>query len=686
METGNQPVARRSRRWRIASTITSLALGAAVALTGSGVQPTAAKSGVRTGEGVAQRAQGAYGARMRAFWPHRFTVTGTLSEVGAAVASAGGSVGTQSGDAVSITLDYSDDKQLAEIKADFAGRGLELHRVRRYTIDAFKPQPDGSGEGGWLYQWSLFGPNMRAPYNVPYGLDMMNAWKVTKGSGSIVAVLDTGILAGHPDLAAAKFVPGYDFVCYGTLYNDDFGGGCNDNDTTRGSDGDPSDPGDWCPDDGDAASSSWHGTHVTGTIAAQLNRVGIAGIAPDTKILPVRVLGQCGGTDADINAAIRWAAGLPVAAGANGRTVPINKNPADVISLSLGGWGSCDANTAAAIRAARGAGALVVVSAGNSNDDARNYSPAGCADAFTVAALGPDGFPAQYTNVGPGVDIAAPGGDSQYAPRSYASSGPSDDTQEGPINFDNCPFGESKLGWYYEHPSWEHVASVWCKVWTPYVVQGGIISTISSDTLNFAGHYTYDLYEGTSMAAPAVSAVAALIAAKYPTMSPTKIAQAITESAGYLPRRDSNYLDIGSDSFLEDYVLGYGDVYHENNGFPAIDAGDEAWTTFFEDEYWGAGGGFMEYAFGCSTTSAVGVMGFEIYGTDPCATDWEGADYWKVFGWAEQNTHDGTAWSDPIYDPYSVGAGDDCAELGCGAGFISANAALIRAKGLSRTR
>ena len=684
METGNQPVARRSRRWRIASTITSLALGAAVALTGSGVQPTAASAGARTGEGATQRAQGAYGARLRAFWPHRFTVTGTLSAVGAAVASVGGTVGTQSGDAVSITLDYADDKQLAEIKADFAGRGLELHRVRRYTIDAFKPQPDGSREDYWIGQWSLYGPNMRAPYNVPYGLDMMNAWKVTKGSGAVVAVLDTGILPGHPDLATTKFVPGYDFVCYGDLTD------CLDNDTTRGSDGDPSDPGDWCPDDG--GSSSWHGTHVTGTIAAQLNRIGVAGIAPDAKILPVRVLGQCGGTDADINAAIRWAAGLPVGAGANGRAVPINKNPADVINLSLGGWGSCDANTASAIRAARGAGALVVVSAGNSNDDARNYSPAGCTDAFTVAALGPTGLPANYTNVGPVVDIAAPGGDVYYEPYSTDSSGPDDPSQMGPSNFGNCPYGESRLGWYSEHPSWEGVANVWCNVWTDYYVSGGIVSTLGADTLNFAGNYTYDWYQGTSMAAPAVSAVAALIAAKYPTMSPTKIAQAITESAGNLPTRDSLFFqDLGQDNFLEDYVLGYGDVYEAAYGFPAIDAGDEAWTTFFEDEYFysltgGDGEGFMEYAFGCSTPSAVGVMGFEIYGTDPCATDWDGADFWQVFGWAAQNGYNGTVWSDPIFNPYSVSAGDDCSELGCGAGFISANAALIRAKGLSRTR
>jgi len=677
-------------RWRRMTTILSALLGAAIVVTGSGVQPTAAASTLRGPRGASEEARGALAARQRAFWPNRFTVSGNLTQLGSAVASVNGTVGGSTDAGVTVLIDVADEKEFAAIKSDFASQGLALNRVRRYTIDVVRPQPDGSREQGWSWQWSLFGSRMRGKHvdgtplpSTPYGLDMMNAWKQGKGNGAVVAVLDTGILPMHPDLIGTRFVPGYDFVCWGDLTD------CNDNDMSLGSDSDPSDPGDWCPEDGDAASSSWHGTHVTGTIAAQLNRTGIAGIAPDAKILPVRVLGQCGGTDADINAAIRWAAGLPVAAGANGQAVPRNTNPADVINLSLGGWGECDGSTAAAIAAARRAGAVVVVSAGNSNDDARNYSPAGCTEAFTVSALGPDGFPSNYTNVGPTVDIAAPGGEEFYRPY--------DNGQSGLAGYPGCPFGVAKLGdgvdeeGNFEHPDWTNVASVWCQVWTDYYDSGMIVSTVSSDRLDFEGNYGWDWYQGTSMAAPHVSAVVALIASKYPTMSPARIEAAITGSAVSLPSRSSAFANAGTGSyFLENYVLAYGDEYDDAGeyGLDWPDTGDPnaTWTEFFEEDYFPYGPGFMEFAFGCSETSAVGVMGFEIYGTDPCATDWDGVGYWEIFGWAETNSYDGTAWSDPIYNPYSVNAGDDCNELGCGAGALNAMAALNRARSLVRVR
>jgi len=672
MTTGESPVAHRSRARRLITTVLSLALGTAIVLTGSGTQSAVAGTATPASESATVKDRSGSGARSRAFWPYRFTVTGSLDALGVAISSVGGSIGSSDGTETSVRITYKSEAELTSIRAAFAARGLTLNRVRRYTIDAVRPQPDGSREEGWPYQWSLFGSRMRSMYNVPYGIDMMNSWKLAKGGGSVVAVLDTGILAGHPDLARARIAPGYDFVCYGELED------CNDNDVTLGSDADPSDPGDWCPDDGEFAASSWHGTHVAGTIAAQLNRVGIAGIAPDTTILPVRVLGQCGGSDADINAAIRWAAGLPVPAGANGESVPTNAFPADVINLSLGGWGECDANTSAAIRAARAAGSVVVVSAGNSNDDARNYSPASCREAFTVAATGPDGFPASYTNVGAGVDIAAPGGDSLYAP---------DDSDElGLAVYPGCPFGEARLGWDYGHPSWTDVASPWCRVWTDYVVDGGIVSTIGDATLDFDGTYAWELYEGTSMAAPHVSAVAALIAGKYPSMTPAKIEAALMQGARPHPgRASSGYDDMGASAFFEDYVLGYADVY-EDYGFPDKDDGDIAWTEFFEDFYYDAGAGFTAAAFGCSTTSAVGVMGHEIYGADPCATDWDGMTYWQVMGWANSNTYDGALWNLPIFNPYSVGAGNDCIELGCGTGVLSASGALARARILSRIR
>lgn len=673
MTASESPIAQRSRTRRLITTLLSVALGAAIMLTSSGAQSATASAELRTAEGSAVKARSGAGARSRAFWPYRFTVTGSLDALGVAISSVGGSIEATDGDEVAVRITYETETDLAAIRASFAARGLTLERVRRYTIDAVRPQPDGSREAGWLDQWSLFGPQMRNAYNVPYGIDMMSTWKLAKGSGSVVAVLDTGILAGHPDLARARFAPGYDFVCYGTLTD------CNDNDTSLGSDTDPSDPGDWCLDDGDGASSSWHGTHVTGTIAAQLNKSGIAGIAPETTILPVRVLGQCGGSDADINAAIRWAAGLSVPAGANGQSVPTNAFPADVINLSLGGWGECDVNTSAAIRAARAAGAVVVVSAGNSSDDARNYSPASCREAFTVAATGPDGYPASYTNVGAGVDIAAPGGDSNYAP--------DDSDESGLAVYPGCPFGEARLGWSYGHPSWIDVASPWCRVWTDYTVEGGIISTISSASLDFDGQYTWALYEGTSMAAPHVSAVAALVAGKYPTLTPAKIEAALTQGSRPHPARaESGYDNMGADAFFEDYVLGYADVYEEDYGYPDKDAGDAVWTAFFEEDLAGASAGFTEAFFGCTTTSAVGVMGNEIYGTDLCATDWDGMTYWQVMGWANSNSHDGALWNYPIFNPYSVSSGNDCNELGCGTGTLSASGALARARLLARTR
>ncbi|MET0655619.1 MAG: S8 family serine peptidase, partial [Pseudoxanthomonas sp.] len=157
------------------------------------------------------------------------------------------------------------------------------------------------------------------------------------------------------------------------------------------------------PDD-----SSWHGTHVASTAGAELtnNAVGMAGVAYNARILPIRVLGHCGGYDSDINDAIVWAAGGTVAG------VPANANPAKVINLSLGGSGACPATdpAALAIAQANALGAVVVVSAGNSGADAANYSPASCPGAITVASTGITSRKAYYSNYGTAVEIAAPGG------------------------------------------------------------------------------------------------------------------------------------------------------------------------------------------------------------------------------------------------------------------------------------
>ncbi len=195
---------------------------------------------------------------------------------------------------------------------------------------------------------------------------------------------------------------------------------------------DGTDPGDACPDSDEKP--SWHGTHVAGIIGAAgtNNGRGIAGITwhADVKVLPIRVIGPKGGTTTDIAAAIRWAAGLPI------RGVPRNENPADIINMSLGGRHSCDednfAELISAISAARKAGSIIVVSAGNGTylDDDGNrcnpsasdqtckhvseefdkYEPASCQGVISVAASDPNGHLAYYSNYG-AVTVMAPGGD-----------------------------------------------------------------------------------------------------------------------------------------------------------------------------------------------------------------------------------------------------------------------------------
>jgi serine protease len=214
----------------------------------------------------------------------------------------------------------------------------------------------------------------------------------------VVAVIDTGI-TNHADLSG-RTISGYDFIADVTIANDG-----------NGRDSDPSDPGDWvaeneCYAGSPARNSSWHGTHTAGTIgAASNNSVGVAGVNWNSKILPVRVLGKCGGYLSDIADGMRWSAGLTVSG------VPDNANPAKVINLSLGGSGSCNAPWQSAIDAVTAAGTTVVVSAGNSNADASGFSPANCNGVITVAATNRYGDRAWYSNYGSKVEISAPGGD-----------------------------------------------------------------------------------------------------------------------------------------------------------------------------------------------------------------------------------------------------------------------------------
>jgi serine protease len=228
------------------------------------------------------------------------------------------------------------------------------------------------------------------------GIRANEAWDVATGTGVVVAVLDTGITS-HADLNA-NVLPGYDFIADTFVANDG-----------NGRDSNAADPGDWilaneCGGTHAAQSSSWHGTHVAGTVAAVTNNgVGVAGTAFNAKILPVRVLGKCGGYDSDIADAIIWSSGGTVSG------VPANANPAEVINLSLGGSGACGATTQAAINTAVGNGTTLAIAAGNDNVNVSNASPANCSNVIAVASTTNTGQRSSFSNYGNLIDIAAPG-------------------------------------------------------------------------------------------------------------------------------------------------------------------------------------------------------------------------------------------------------------------------------------
>lgn len=269
-------------------------------------------------------------------------------------------------------------KFMADLKASGAVEAVEPDAILTATglspVDALYSQ-----------QWGFTGT---------HGMRVPGTWDRTTGSGATVAVIDTGITS-HPDLDR-NVVPGYDFISDSTAARD--GGGRDSN---------PRDEGDWyaageCGTAG-ASDSSWHGSHVAGTVAAVADSQGVVGVAPNAKIQPIRVLGRCGGSLSDIADAVVWAAGGTVAG------VPANPNPADVINMSLGGSGVCGTTYQNAINAAVSRGAPVVVAAGNENQPAANVRPANCRNTIVVAASTSQGARASFSNYGSAVDVTAPG-------------------------------------------------------------------------------------------------------------------------------------------------------------------------------------------------------------------------------------------------------------------------------------
>ncbi|GGY16373.1 S8 family peptidase [Streptomyces djakartensis] len=322
-----------------------------------------------------------------------------------------------------------------------------------------KPAAVTPNDTEYSKQWDLFEPT--AGMNVPA------AWDTTTGTGVTVAVIDTGYVT-HSDLAA-NIVGGYDFISDTAVSVDG-----------NGRDSNPADPGDWynageCGAGIPASNSSWHGTHVAGTIAAATgNGKGVAGVAHGAKISPVRVLGKCGGYDSDIIDAITWASGGTVSG------VPANTNVAKVINMSLGGSGACSTATQSAINGAVNRGTAVVVAAGNENQNVSGASPANCNNVISVAATNRAGSRASYSNYGTLVDIAAPGGETRTS------------------------------------------------------TANGILSTLNSGTKTPSGE-NYAYYQGTSMATPHVAGLAALMKSANSALTPAQIESAIKANARALP-------------------------------------------------------------------------------------------------------------------------------------------------------
>lgn len=288
------------------------------------------------------------------------------------------------------------DRRLDRADAERLMRQIALDPDVEYVEPNIRLRADFTPNDTYFYLQTNFSSTGENTYAT-------QAWDTGyRGQGKIIAVIDTGITS-HTDLNANVIAGGFDFVSNTFMAND--GGGRDSN---------AADPGDWvtanqCYAGSPAQNSSWHGTHVSGIAAAVThNATGVAGMAFNARILPVRALGRCGGTLADIADAVTWASGGAVAG------VPaVGANRAHVINMSLGGGGACSAAMQNAINGAVGRGTAVVVAAGNSNANVSGFTPASCANVIVVATHSHTGsFYGQkepFSNYGNGVDLAAPG-------------------------------------------------------------------------------------------------------------------------------------------------------------------------------------------------------------------------------------------------------------------------------------
>ncbi|MFT5150612.1 MAG: serine protease [Planctomycetota bacterium] len=343
-----------------------------------------------------------------------------------------------------------------------------------YSLDACK-------DVEWSIPNQYFQACQTTPDDVLYPLQwhyaqigLPAAWDLTVGDNDvIVAVLDTGEVA-HPDLTARR-IDGVDMI--------------SDADNAADGDGvdnDPTDVGDNSDGHAGPGPSSFHGTHVAGTIGATTDNVeGVAGVTWATRIMHVRVLGLEGGSNWDIAQGILYSAGLENDSGL------LPAEAADVINMSLGGPGDPDLPSVVqdAIDDAFDAGLVIVAAAGN-NNSSEAFTPAAFENVISVSAVDLASAKAPYSNFHETVDIAAPGGD-----------------VSADLNGDGQP--------------------------------DGVLSTIRQDNVS-PPQDVYGFYQGTSMAAPHVAGVAALMLAIDPDLTPGQIESFLTQTATDLgaPGRD----------------------------------------------------------------------------------------------------------------------------------------------------
>ena len=378
-----------------------------------------------------------------------------------------------SGDAHVLKFANSLPFKEAEILAKKIATHPDIALAEIDVIEKLYSQPEiVPNDTEFSQQWHL-----KKPTSTEFGINVVKAWDTTTGNANIlIAVVDSGILADHPDLKG-HILPGYDFISDTRLSNDG-----------DGRDANASDPGTWgtvleClgnPNYPDYfLKSSWHGTHVAGSIgAASNNNQGVAGINTISKVQAVRVLGKCGvGFRSDIIDGMRWAGGLAIPG------VPANNTPARVINLSLGGYSTiCPDFYQSAVDELVAKNVAIVVASGNSTTEAKYQSPANCRGVISVGGSIFNGSLSTFSSWGDKsqITVSAPGGDENR----------------------------------------------------------GILST-SNDGKKGPGEYIYESMVGTSMAAPQVAGIVSLMLSVKPALTPARVAQLLQQTVSPFPSNES---------------------------------------------------------------------------------------------------------------------------------------------------